>query len=473
MNKIFATIFFSYISIVFADDQQATEKNKKESQLISKSELSINPKEYIQNPYIGLPSGGGTHEIDKSQLKSQTSLLSNLLMDGTWNTFAATSYVNQNGANNYGYGINIFGQTGQIGGFSIGGLMTVMNPFFSSQINPNNPSIQAQALPIAKQITPQELFLEYQYKNIFQIDAGWIGINNSPWMTYYQNNALNMVTYQGVVFNINPGYGWLLTGFAINGSQLLGEEGFSGQTMYNYTYDYGTATPEIGDVASNSTLALGANWSNSDNSLNFRLWGYQFEGYSNLLYADTEIKLPTTNDLEFTLGFQGAIQGANNGANFLNNSGYGNSENSNMIGAQLGIKYKILSLQLGYNNIWGSSDGYQGGGLISPYTYQIASDPLYTSGWINGMIEKSAGQAYKIAPSLNLLNNQLVITPSYQYYANTAVPVSSEYDLQVSYNLASVKGLTLFAGYGYVTQTGEDGGNADIYQAQLMFSYLY
>ena len=48
-----------------------------------------------------------------------------------------------------------------------------------------------------------------------------IGISNSPWMTsYYQNNALNMVTYQGAIVNVTGG-GWLLTGFAINGAQLL------------------------------------------------------------------------------------------------------------------------------------------------------------------------------------------------------------------------------------------------------------
>ena len=31
-------------------------------------------------------------------------------------------------------------------------------------------------------------------------------------------------------------------------------------------------------------------------------------------------------------------------------------------------------------------------------------------------------------------DNNLVITPSYQYYATTIMPASSEYDLQISYN---------------------------------------
>ena len=162
------------------------------------------------------------------------------------------------------------------------------------------------------------------------------------------------------------------------------------------------------------------------------------------------------------------------GNNILNNSGYGSNVNSNMLGASLGFNYKIFSLQLGYNNIWGPSDGYEGGGLISPYTYQLATDPLYTTGWMQGMVEKSAGQAYKIAPALSLLDNNLVIAPSYQYYATSFVPASREYDFTVSYALADVKGLTIFAGYGYVQQGyASDGSGGDTYQGQVMFSYLY
>ena len=104
-----------------------------------------------------------------------------------------------------------------------------------------------------------------------------------------------------------------------------------------------------------------------------------------MLYADTSIKLPVNDDLGFVIGVQGAIQGQNSDGNILNNNGYGNSVSSNMLGASLDFNYSIFGLQLGYNNIWGPSDGYEAGGLISPYTYQYATDPLYTTGWMQGM----------------------------------------------------------------------------------------
>ncbi|MFN7094989.1 MAG: hypothetical protein ACK4M7_06465, partial [Burkholderiales bacterium] len=430
----------------------------------------INKHAFIQNPYIGITSSGGTQYVSESQYISDN-VAQKWFRDGTWNVFGAASYVDQNGYNNYGYAVNIFGQTGQVAGFSFGGLLAVVNPFFSNQWNPAEPENQAQGLPVAQQITPQELFAEYQYSKVVQVDAGWIGISNSPWMTYYQNNALNLVTYQGALVNINPGGGWLLTGFAINGAQLLGEHGFSQQTMYNSTWDNGTATGNIGSQGSPSTFAVGTSYTTPGQGFNFRLWGYQFTDYANMAYADTTIKLPVNDDLGFTIGVQGAIQGQNGQGNILNSNGYGNSVRSNMIGTQLGFNYSIFDLQLGYNNIWGPSDGYEAGGLVSPYTYQYATDPLYTTGWIQGMVERSSGQAYKIAPSLNLLENNLVITPSYQYYATTLIPASNEYDLQISYSVPQVKGLTFFGGYGYLTNADQNSNG--VYQAQLMASYLY
>ncbi|RTL10706.1 MAG: hypothetical protein EKK54_10395 [Neisseriaceae bacterium] len=474
MKNLLPVILMVTSGFSYADEQQTeqviTQDTETESQPETRGNSYISRGNYIQNPYIGMPSRGDTQNVSESEL-TRDNVAQKWFADGTWNVFGAASYVDQNGYNNYGYAVNIFGQTGQVAGFSFGGLLTIANPFFSSQWNPADPENQAQGLSIMKQVTPQELFAEYQYSDIIQADVGWIGISNSPWMTYYQNNALNMVTYQGALVNVNPGGGWLLTGFAINGAQLLGEEGFSQQTMYNSGFDNGTATGNIGDAGSSSTVAAGASWSTPGQMLNLRLWGYAFADYANMAYADTTIKLPINDELGFTLGFQGAMQCQNGDGNILNNNGYGNSVSSNMIGAQLGFNYSIFGIQFGYNNIWGPTDGYEAGGLVSPYTYQYATDPLYTTGWIQGMVERSSGQAYKIAPSLSLLDNSLIISPSYQYYATTIIPASNEYDIQLSYSLPQVKGLTFFGAYGYVTDADPDGNG--VYQAQLMVSYLY
>ena len=101
----------------------------------------------------------------------------------------------------------------------------------------------------------------------------------------------------------------------------------------------------------------------------------------------------------------------------------------------------------------------------------MATDPLYTTGFILGMVQRSAGSAYKVAPTLNLLDGNLQIAPSYEDFVTTSAPTSNEYDLQIIYNIPQIKGFTVFTGYGYVSQSEQQGG--DIYQAQVMFSYLY
>lgn len=458
--------FIPAIVIADSDDLAA---HAATADIEASSALYISANSYIQNPYINMPSLTGTRYTSESVIQLQN-VAQKWFTDGTWNVIGEASYINQNGANNYGYGANIFAQTGYVAGFSFGGFLTIMNPVLSSNINPSNPSSQAQSLPIDQQIGLQELFVEYQKDNIVQVDAGYIGINNSPWLTYYLNTFLNLVTYRGSSVNIHPGGGWLLTGVVFDDTQLLGEDGFSQQTLYNQSvYNFGPSTSNTGNNGSPSTIALGANWSTPLDNLGVRLWDYQFTDYANLAYIDSTLKFPVTSDLSFNLAAQGGIEGGN-GNDVFANAGYG-TVSSNIIGMQGGINYDIFLLQFGYNNVWGSSTAYGGGDIVSPYTYQYATDPLYTTAWIFGLVEKSAGSAYKITPALNLLDNKLQLSTSYAYYATTAQPPSSEYDLQINYLIPQIKGLTVYGGFGYLLQSVEQGGN--FYMGQVMLSYLY
>ncbi len=87
------------------------------------------------------------------------------------------------------------------------------------------------------------------------------------------------------------------------------------------------------------------------------------------------------------------------------------------------------------------------------------------------MVERGSGSAFKIAPSLTLLNENVTITPSYEHYNNTYVPISDEYDLAAGYTVPEVRGLKLFGGFGFLSHVNENGNG--VYQAQLMASYLY
>jgi hypothetical protein len=469
MKKQLLYLFLLAISTLANADNPSILVGEEANKPAHPNSTYISRQAYIQNPYLTLPSLGGNQNISESAYDSH-SVARKWFGDGTWNVLGQASYMGINGSTNIGYGANIFAQTGSAAGFSFGGLLTVMNPAFSEDINTNNLANQAQTLPIDRQITPQELFVEYRYSNIVQADAGWIGINNSPWLTYYQNNTLTLVTYQGAVVNVNPGGGWLLTALAINGAQLVGQNGFSGLTMYNPHFNRGTRADDVGDQATTGTIALGANWATPQNLYNLRVWGYDFMNYTRMLYTDSTINLDATDNLKFSIGVQGAIQDGDK-VNILNAAGYGESVQSNMVGLQLGFSYHWFGVQLAYNNTWGPETSFEGGGLISPYTYEYGSDPLYTTSYMQGLVEKSAGQAFKIATPLTFLDNNLTFYPSVAYYATTAIPASTEYNFVMSYSIPQVKGFTIFGAIGQLDQSEQQGGN--VQQIQLMLSYLY
>jgi hypothetical protein len=425
---------------------------------------------YLQNPYLSLPSQGGTANLSESQIASD-GIANRIFSDGTWNVMGVASYYDQNGANNYGYGVNIFAQTGEIAGFSIGGFLTGVNPY-TSQINPSDPDQQALGLSTKEQLEMQELFVEYKYSDVLQLDAGRIGINNSPWLTYYQNNALNLVTYQGALANVDLGNHWLVTALAFNQAQMLGETGFNNQTYYNSSIDP-SLTPDGTSNTTPGTIAAGVSWNTPTELLDFRLWGYKFYDYSNLIYADSNLKLKASDKLGFEIGVQGALQFGSD-QNILSNNGLANNINSNMLGLQLTMNYDWLELKLGYNNIWGPNDSFEGGNIVSPYTYSLATDPLYTTSWMLGLIDKSAGQAYKIAPTVKFLDDALEIGVSAARYNTVIMPASNEYDITFNYNVPQIKGFTIFAGYGYIVQpldSESNGGNN--FEGQIMLSYLY
>ena len=137
-----------------------------------------------------------------------------------------------------------------------------------------------------------------------RVESGLIIVHG---FTYYQNNALNLVTYQERWQILIWGNHWLITALAFNQAQMLGETGFNNQTYYNSSIDP-TLTPDGTSNSTPGTIAAGLSWNTPTELLDFRLWGYKFYDYSNLIYADSNLKLKASDKLNFEIGAQGAIQ---------------------------------------------------------------------------------------------------------------------------------------------------------------------
>ncbi|RTL13115.1 MAG: hypothetical protein EKK54_01525, partial [Neisseriaceae bacterium] len=125
----------------------------------------IRGQSYLQNPYLGLPSGGGTQLVTPEQ-KAAQNFAEKLFADGTWNAYGFSAVQqNNNKPANYNVSGGIFGQTGSVEGFSLGGTFVAGNPFIQ---NDNTASGFRPYVFMASEpyYALTEGFLEYQYSHI-------------------------------------------------------------------------------------------------------------------------------------------------------------------------------------------------------------------------------------------------------------------------------------------------------------------
>ena len=485
MKKIlYSLLFIVPVVGAYADD------NESSPPVVNLNSQYIDRWAYSQDPYICLPSLVGKQIVSESQMANQN-VAQRWFADGTWNVYSGATasyngfsssqgFPNGNGYPIYAYGTNVFAQTGYVAGFSFGGMVSLANPIGAGNMNGyhenGNPFVPANAIA-----SVPEAFIEYMYQNLVQVDVGYIGITNSPWLggTYYSNQITPFATYQGAMVNVYPGAGWLLTAIAFNAAQFSGNLGFNSQTLYNKgVYDGYSgiiSNANVHDGSSAGTVALGANYMGWGNNYNARLWAYQFENYGTLLYADNSLKLTANKDLAFNFAAQGGTDNQVGGnTNALVNNSLGQIS-SNFVGGQIGATYDWASLNLSFDSIWGPQTAYGGGGIVSPYTFADGLDPLYAEGWITNLVNMGiGGTIYKINPSFSFLDNNLTISPAFTTLVtgNSQWSGTNEAFATVSYSLPQVRGLTVWAQYAYqwVPQQNTTGDN---WGTQLFVSYNY
>ncbi len=468
-------------------------------QLINKNDTYISNTSYIQNPYVGITSGGGTL-IPQVSVMSSENVWEKWFANGTYNVYsgASSSFGGSARGGRYGgtttYGSSAFAQTGQVAGFSFGGAFTVMNPFFAENINGRNAS-NSLLNPGNSQVAVTQAFLEYQHSNILNVDVGYIAIDNSPWLsTAYYNDLMGVpMTYQGALINVNPGGGWVLTALAFNGIQTSGQQGFSGETLYNKIYGKSYMT---NDANSNGTIALGANYVALDNNYNLRLWGYQFDNYGTLLYSDSSLKIPLNKTVQLNFAAQAGIDNnfgattaytnnsdgvqpsGSSGASYFNSSG---DINSNFLGIKAGVTIDWFSLNLSANTMWGPSNSVGNGTVITPYTSSLGTDPIFADGWLTsyayaGSVGGSAGNLYKIGTSFKFLDDNLSFSPSYVTLAS-ANPYwngTQEAYITANYSIPQVKGLFVFGVFSYQwTPVINPMNGSNDWAGQILTSYLW
>lgn len=339
---------------------------------------------------------------------------------------------------------------------------------FTSQslgLNSSNPKEVDNTLPGFPVTSLGQGFLQYQ-NNGLTVKAG-DQLINTPWLN---SNDSRMIpaAYQAIYtdYSITPELS--VIAFRQTAFQSRTSDSYSQLNLYNVNDEIfgGTPLTKLGNTTNIGTLAAGSTYKTND--INGELWGYQFYDFAKLLYGNLIYTFTNTTNINPLIGIQLARE-TGDGADLLEQFGYG-VVNNNIFGALMGIDIPHGQLTLGYNNIPKENGAFHDGDVVSPYTTGYAVDPLYTTSMIQGLVEKSAGSAFKLTAGYNLWDDKIKLAVSYaKYYTMPLVADTNETDFDITYlPTGEFKGLSIRDRIGYMRGNTTDG---DFVYNRLMLEY--
>lgn len=290
-----------------------------------------------------------------------------------------------------------------------------------------------------------------QYQNHFWLLRGGNQIIKTPWLNDSDSRMIP-ATYQAILATYTPIQDLDLTAFRQFRFKSRTSKHFNETNLYDPDNFGGSPIKDIDHESVPGTLAGGIHYKLAN--LTTQAWYYKFYDFADLAYVDASYIFKNDTPIAPKIGIQLAREGGD-GENLLEEAGQGKT-NSTIIGALLGLDIYDGQIAFGYDTISKKSDAFQDGDVVSPYTTGYATDPLYTTSMIAGLVEKAAGYAGKISGNYTFLDKQFRIAVSYaKYYTDPTVPNTSEVDGDVTYTFKK----TMFKGLSLRNRIGILNGN--------------
>ena len=380
-------------------------------------------------------------------------------VDGQIRSYYFNRFFGKNATNLSAFSLGgyINAHTPSMAGFSADVGFYTANSLGANRVNPD-----VTLMGTAKSINALgQAYLQYEVPEVLLIRAGNQTLN-TPWVNGSDSRVIP-ATYQGIFAQVSPYCGWNLYGMRIfrwksrtsadyYRDNLYYNTGFDGDPIYG-----GAAVLPNTDSAANGILAFGTSYKRY--GINAQAWYYNFYQFTQTLYGDAQYTLKTDSGIDPFLGAQ--INREWEGNSLLNSSyspgtkpidGFkGNGVNSTAWGVIGGIDYDGGSALLGkgqlaasYNEILYHQGAVGGGAIVSPYTVGYATDPLYTTSMIRGLVEMGPGNGWKVKWTQYLLSNQFLFMAAYaQYHLQTAGYANDIYGDLTYFPRGFMKGLSI------------------------------
>ena len=291
-----------------------------------------------------------------------------------------------------------------------------------------------------------------------QYQNGWVTLKggyqyiDTPWLGSSDARAIP-ASYDALTADFKPLAGWDIVALRSFGWKSRTSDGYSNDNLYypstyrgDALYGGNNSLPATAPSAT-GTWALGSTYVSG--GLKAQGWYYDFMDFANLGYADGSYVFNTGTTIKPVIGVQFLTEtgGSNNiivdtRTRILGVAG--NQVKSRAWGADLGLVIPNGRFDVYYNKL-SQEDGAVGdGAIISPYTANYGTDPLFTSMMIRTLVSTGPGQAWKAKATYGFFGNRLKFVAAYAMYSTDLFGEIHDTYFDVVYNFEGyLKGVQL------------------------------
>lgn len=327
-----------------------------------------------------------------------------------------------------------------------------------------------------------QAYLQYRREGL--LVRGGYQYLNTPWMG---NNDSRVIpsSYNAAMVQVTPVKNWSLYGIRTFSWKSRTSNGMYADNLYYPSrYDGDSMYGNNGSLpptarSADGTWAAGTTY--AGDAIKAQAWYYNFIDFARMGYVDGTYTLKTGTHADPFLSVQYLTENSG-GGNILVDTHTrlfgvaGTRVRAEAWGADLGTSIYDGRIDVAYNKLEHEAGAVGNGALISPYTSNYATDPLFTTSMIRGLVEQGPGHAWKARAQYGFLDKRLLLVVAYARYVTELRGNSHDVYADIIYSLDGVlKGLTLRD--RWERSTGGLGnlnpGNRSFTYNRVMISYKF
>jgi hypothetical protein len=307
---------------------------------------------------------------------------------------------------------------------------------------------------------------------------------STPWMGQSDSRVIP-ASYQGAMVDFKPARGWDIyairtlrwksrTSDSFNDDNVYYPSTYHGDHMYGNNGSLpATARSQNGTTAVGGTYAGGG--------VKAQAWYYDFEHFGRLGYIDGMYTFHTGTMLKPFIGAQ-LVRETSGSDNVIVDTHTkitglaGERVDAKAWGVDAGLGVGKAKFDVSYNKLESDANAVGSGAIISPYTNTYATDPLYTTSMLRGLVEQGAGHAWKARAQYSFLHDDLQVIASYAHYDTVLRGTSHDVYVDIVWKLDKLlKGLQLRNRWEHTVggRNSLNPGNLPWTNNRLMLSYKF